>query len=430
MFNATKSDDKVKEKKIKLSSKGLAQVNYSLYEKDFTFSFKGSEFKCPTFIAEFVSKKVSKQREKDPTINKINIDFEVKHEETFGKLNKLISGESIDSDNDEIVSLLINIGNEDSINIDNELSIDNVIAKLNFKHSLDFDSKQEIEFIAEHFEEMKEKEIGSDFLPLILDSNKLKLNNEKSLLDFVIEQVEKDRKNICLVKYIHCEYLSKGEELEAYVKLLDSIESNEIIGSLWPSLRKHFIVKETVNKERFLKEKGIEFKQGNGNFNGIIKYLSDECGGNIIDKSIITVTSSSNSSSTCPIRSVVQEEGDWGTSNKNEESWLKFDFKDRKVLLEGYSLRSNSPNWNTIHHIRSWYLEGSHDDSKWEVIDQRNDQECLNGNLREATYSCSSKEEYRYLRFRRIGYSWGGNCYYLPINRVEFFGKLIGKNDN
>ena len=413
---------------MKLSSKGLKQVNLSLYENDFTFSFNDKEFKCPAFVAEFISLKVSKQREKDPTTNRINIKFEVKSDETFVRLRKLISGETVNVDEnkneDELVNLLVNIGNEDSIDIDNEISIENVIEKLKYKHSLGIDTKSEIEFIAEHFEELKNNELNSDFLPLILDSNKLKLENEKSLLDFVIEQVKKDNRSICLVKYIHCEYLSEGEEIEEYVKLIDSIDSIEIIGSLWPSLRKHFVAKEAQNEERFIGKKGIEFKSDKGTFNGIIKYLSDECGGNVIDKNVIDASASSDFQ--ClgyQIRNVVQEDGNWSTSSDDIDQWLKFDFKDKKILVKGYSLQSNASRFGD--YIRSWCLEGSNDNSYWDVIDQRSDQECMNGALNIGTYNdIKSKKEYRYLRIRRIGKTWYNNNY-LPVGRIEFYGNLI-----
>ena len=413
---------------MKLSLKGLQQINLSLYENDFTFLFNGREFACPTFIAEFISQKVSKMRKRDPTINKMQINFEIKHEETLRRLNSLIRGCDVEDDNnlnnDELVNLLNNIGNEDSISPDKELSIDNVIGRLKYKQILDFDTNNEIEFIAEHFEEMKNFEIGNNILPQILDSSKLKLHTEKSLLDFIIEQIEKDKSNVSLIRFIHCEYLSKGEEIEEYIKLIDSIDDNEIIGSLWPLLRRHFIIKETKNTERFTKPKGIEFNTENGAFNGIIKYLSDKCGGNVIDKRIVDVTSSSNSNIyKFPLRSVVQEEGDWSSSNI-ENSWLKFDFKDRRVKVNAYSLRTNSINFGA--QPKSWYLEGSNDNSSWKVIDQKNNQECMRGYLIEKTFDCaSSNEEYRYLRFRRIEHPWGGDWYHLPINRVEFFGELL-----
>ena len=416
-------------KTIELSSKGLKQINVSLFDNDFTFSFKGTEFKCPTFLAEFVSKKVSKLREHDPTVNSLDVDFEIKQDDTINKLEQLFKGKSFvieeeKSNDNELVNLLINIGNEDAMDIkDKELCVGNAIEMLTYKNSLDFNTNNEIEFIAQHFEELKNKEIRSEFIPLILDSNKLRIESESSILDYVVEQAKKDKTNISLIKYIHCEFLSKGEDLEKYVNFIDSIDSTETVGSLWPSLRRRFTVNEVTNKERF-RRKRIKFEVKNGSFNGIIKHLSNECSGNVVDRNVIKVSASSNSDNQGEnIRNVVQEEGDWSTDETDENSCINFDFKDKNVLVNAYSLRSNSDECNF--QPKSWCLEGSNDNTAWECIDERNDQELMHGALKEATFGCSEQDKcFRYLRIRGIGSPWGGDHCNLPINRVEFFGEL------
>ncbi|KAK8835970.1 hypothetical protein M9Y10_040167 [Tritrichomonas musculus] len=165
----------------------------------------------------------------------------------------------------------------------------------------------------------------------------------------------------------------------------------------------------------------ISLNANNGQFNGIIRQLTNECGGNVSDKGIVNVTMSS----TCwgNPRDVVNLEntGLFGTCHE-QDSWIKYDFKNKKVSPVCYSIRSvdYDKNW---HHPKSWVVEGSNTDSNdWKVLDSRTD--CMSLNNR-STVQCfaiqQSSDFYRFLRIRQTDKTWGGN-YYLTMSTLEYFG--------
>ena len=411
------------------SSRGLSQINLNEFDDDFTFRFHNTKFQCPSFIAEFISKKVALEKQRDSSFKEIYIGMKINNPMTIPKLRMLIAGQKFDlnnSENSELQRLLVLIRNEDVFSLDSELTVNNVVSSLTFKESNNGDMGAEIDFIAEHFEEMKEKIIPNRYLYMILDSKKLRIKTEKSLLDYITDLIKKDASNLNLVRFIRCEYLNKGEEIEQYVSLIDQLGDAKIIGSLWSSLRNYFLVSNPGSQQRFKRlALNINYATKKGKFNGIIQKLTNVCEGNVIEKEAVSVTSSSLfNPSKYPLINVVQEDGDWA-SGSNGDGWLKFDFKENRVLINSYSLRSNSKYWSA--QPKSWKVEGSNDDQTWETLDEQTDNELLHGPLREEVFKCKETQEYKYIRISGTGKNWYGSMC-LPINRVEFFGRLVLNN--
>jgi hypothetical protein len=62
--------------KLSLSSKGLQRVDRDLYEKDFKFVVGGTPHFCPSFIAEFLSPRVSHLRTADASVSELQLELE------------------------------------------------------------------------------------------------------------------------------------------------------------------------------------------------------------------------------------------------------------------------------------------------------------------------------------------------------------------
>ena len=185
-------------------------------------------------------------------------------------------------------------------------------------------------------------------------------------------------------------------------------------------------IEETNNKIKNLSQKDFEMikifvNANNGQFNGIIRQLTNECGGNVSDKGIVNVTVSS----TCwgNPRDVVNLEntGLFGTNNK-QDSWIKYDFKNKKVSPVCYLIRScnGGKNWC---HPKSWVVEGSNTDSNdWKVLDSRTDCMSLNNPSAVQCFAIQqSSDFYRFLRIRQTDKNWYGN-YYFTMSALEYFG--------
>ena len=185
-------------------------------------------------------------------------------------------------------------------------------------------------------------------------------------------------------------------------------------------------IEETNNKIKNLSQKDFEMikifvNANNGQFNGIIRQLTNECGGNVSDKGIVNVTMSSNNWGNP--RDVVNLEntGLFYTTNI-QDSWIKYDFKNKKVSPVCYLIRSVNydKDW---HHPRSWVVEGSNTDSNdWKVLDSRTDCMSLNNPSAVQCFAIQqSSDFYRFLRIRQTDKNWRGD-YYFAMSTLEYFG--------
>ena len=154
----------------------------------------------------------------------------------------------------------------------------------------------------------------------------------------------------------------------------------------------------------------------------MICHLREECGGNVHEKGIVEITASSNRKNQCH---QITNYGwnDWWETRDEANSWVRFDFKTRRVYLKSYSLKSDG---GSCQHLLRWSIEGSNDGNEWKEIDKRDTQD-LNGNYIVKNYECelnrTSEEFYRYLRLRQTGLN-SYNNHYLKLSEIEFFGVL------
>ena len=151
--------------------------------------------------------------------------------------------------------------------------------------------------------------------------------------------------------------------------------------------------------------------EGSGNCQG------RECGGNVHDKGIVNVTASSVYSSCHPKGAVDLGTNSTYVSNNENDSWICYDFKERRMIPKSYSVRSNGF-WPGRNHLKSWVIEVSNDGSSWTEIDRRDNNNDLHGKYATANFRISMvpSEGIRFFRLRQIGW---GNCIGLARHRVR-----------
>jgi hypothetical protein len=54
-----------------LSAKGLTNLSRNVYENDFTFLVGDEHYRCPSFIAAFLSPRLAERQVSDPTLHDI-----------------------------------------------------------------------------------------------------------------------------------------------------------------------------------------------------------------------------------------------------------------------------------------------------------------------------------------------------------------------
>jgi hypothetical protein len=160
-------------------------------------------------------------------------------------------------------------------------------------------------------------------------------------------------------------------------------------------------------------------------FEGIIHALTAKCGGNVHEKGVVNITSSSvgcrESFKVANHEWSFRWNGFWQSDNE-ANSWICFDFKERRIALSHYTLKSGG---SGDYHLVAWALEGSEDGANWTSLDARNTQE-LNGRYIVKIFGCSNKDSsklFRYLRLRQTAENSDG-CHFMQLGGIEFFGRL------
>ena len=74
--------------------------------------------------------------------------------------------------------------------------------------------------------------------------------------------------------------------------------------------------------------------------------------------------------------------------------------------------------------MKSWVVEVSNDKSRWEIVDEHNNNSALNDASAVAYFNTKIMTDfYRFVRLRQTGENWT-DSYLVILVALEFFGKL------
>ena len=450
-------------KSLILSSSGLKNlVSGASLEEEFSFIFSGQNIKMKTFFAEFISPKISKLHYSDPTINSICLtDYNSCNklsESVLTKFQLLSCGESIEITQEEsfqmkIISILLD--NKDLYNklVDlytneiNETNLEQYLTNLSILSNISpafdcFNYNNIIDFVSSHFysiDKMKLKNLPKTIIYSIISNQNLKIKSEDSLFDFINELFENDEEKdfdiISFYEEIEFKNLSQ-KKLDYFTDLLNP---SSITRSLWEKLRPCLRIQKNrpnnnSKQNRYKYENlitcNIEYDENKSHaLCGIIDHLMKESGGNVSDNGTVKVTSSKvnphNPDRIARNAVDIHNNKKYFQSADEENSWLKYDFIEKKVHPTRYSIQTRYDDDGT--HPRSWVIEGSNSDADydWEIIDNRQNDTSLKGKSTVCTFNIQEYEgSYRYLRIRQTGKN-SRNTFYLTIGSLEYFGTLF-----
>lgn len=195
--------DKNKATQYSLDINVLRNLPFDKYNKDFTFIVNDKEYKTSRIIADILSPQIRKFHLADGTIDTFTIDTkEISDKHDFSEILSLISfnpREIKEEDIDYYRQIFLLLGNEQEClnlctNYSDEISINNVFElirqKTKFKDSPASIAAKEIEFISSHFYEIDRSEFKKfkiEIIEEVVKNDKLKIENEDSLLKFIIE---------------------------------------------------------------------------------------------------------------------------------------------------------------------------------------------------------------------------------------------------
>ena len=403
---------------ITLSSAGLRNIiiNPECMGNDFRFIFGSNEIGMNNIFAEFTSPTVSRLHYADQSIDSLCFDSflaNMKHshqnrydeffsEDILSLFQKISQGFSIEVNEDQsfklhLLSMLI--GNEElSSQINkiypfeiNEANIDQYLQNLqfiqNYSSSLNsFDYSTIIDFIASHFyliDINKFAKLSKSIFYSIVANKHLKIESEDSLFDaiqlFFMNQKKETQKNdecIDIISFYEEINFSLLSEVKFH-SFLNEFDFNEMTNTLWTKLSQCFHISShptLTNSERY-SFKGLYFGfdgKNENRFHGIIHHLTAETGGNVNDNGTVITTASTICNGHYSKYAVdLDDDTHYFQSVSIPNSWLKFDFKERKIRPSNYSIRTRHDCDQGGYHPKNWVIEGSNtdNDNDWKILD-------------------------------------------------------------
>jgi hypothetical protein len=170
---------------------------------------------------------------------------------------------------------------------------------------------------------------------------------------------------------------------------------------------------------------GIIAVPGKCRFDGIISRLTRDCGGNVADRGIVSITASSVVTDFHVPRNVADFDllSNLFNSKNQTNSWIEWDFKTGQIEATHYSIRTHDgePGGG---HLRHWVLEGRNGDEEWIVLDERPDDSQLNGQFQEATFEIAIPTSVQILRLRQTALNRRGD-HALRFAAFEIFGNFV-----
>lgn len=443
----------MKEIKFKLDIENIEEIPFHKYDQNFTFIVDGKRYQTNRVVADILSPKLRKLHFSDESLNEFYIDTKIQSKlgdknDYFSEFLNLTSFNEIKLDSNHLkfyMQYFYALGNIDSFlkmkqHYCEELTVENAVDRLleitqdisnNGCESDLFQSPANkiITFISEKIENIdknKIKMLNISILEQILRNVSLQLHSEDSLLQLILSLYEENHECAVLFDYVIFSNLSK----KCFESFIQEFEIEDMNNSIWKSICSRILSPEkntTKDKSRYIQiTSEFEYQKGK-DFNGIMNFLTGQTGSNIHDNGTINITSNSIVGLDHPKNLVDYKNNNYYYAGDEGGAIICFDFKDKKVQLTSYSMKSydQGPYEN---HLKNWVIEVSNDLKIWNEIDRHQNDPTLNGKCIIANFKIKKpqNEFYRYIRLRQTGNSWNEmyNHNYFIFYFMEFFGKI------
>jgi hypothetical protein len=299
------------------------------------------------------------------------------------------------------------------------LSLSNAVGRMVRKQHLGVEAEEEQELLASNFFKICLSDWGNstaEDLCLIVRRPSLRLLSEDSLVR-VISGFSASSSRVELLGEVECEFLSQ-RGIDEYLNLISVSDIDE---SHWTSIcrRLHRDVRPNLSGNRFFRK--VLDHRGGADFDGILRHLKGQHGGNI--RAAVSIQASSQECGNCFDVTNYDAQTDWYTRN-TPNSWLRFDFGPRRVSVDSYSMKSRC---NGACIPRTWVLEGRNEGTDWVVIDRHENDKSIQGVFASHNFKCPARNDldvFRFIQLRQTGLE-SNNCNHLTMCHFELFGRLM-----
>jgi hypothetical protein len=364
-----------------LSSAAMKNIILDKIGEDFVFVVEGKGYKCPSFIAEFLSTRVSLCHSIDPSITDYIVETPDSNDQ-FKLFMSLGSGSAIPvtrANLDFFLSLSREFGNANLyVLLMEHFDRGFICSELQNSTTLDLCGDDLIGRISSEFYFFR---VGQNFISSELDRipvsvlfhivshHSLMISSEDALFSYIRSRIGSDPECSNLLQFVRFEYLSP-ECASSFLSALPDLTDRR----LWESISRRLItrVRRIAPSESLT---AVEFPlQSPGSFDGIISYLTRKHRGNVHDKRIVTITS----------KSVFCDEPGYGPRQVADlTSQLHFQSKDKHgqwISWNFHEMRVRPTHYTITGGMSSWVVEGSLDNQVWtEIHRQTNNKDLPTG---------------------------------------------------
>jgi hypothetical protein len=307
--------------------------------------------------------------------------------------------------------------------------------------TLGVDYQHVIQFISAHFYEFERRSdlqsidtLDTADMESILGHDDVQLWSDDSLYRLISRRFGRDERTFNLLPFVNFGRLgaeSKADLAEAIPQFTDSTDQVtwsqiclRLLGAVGEPLE------ETDDSHRYYLGQHFEYDP-NRPLTGIIAHLTHIGNGNVHRCHIVEVESNNTHRSHLPEYAAdLENRTNYFHAENAPDVWLRYDFKNRRVRVTGYTIRTRHDCDTNICHLRSWVVEGSSDgsDGSWKVLDEHRECGDLNNRNAQKSYKISRPRTFRMIRIRSFGVAWRtdwGSPYYWTLSAFELFGSLI-----
>jgi hypothetical protein len=420
---------------LTLSTNGLSHVPIKESRNDFEFIVGDATYRCPSLIADFISPKIAALHSIDDTI----MSFLIETNDSggyFGSIVELGRGKSIvlTESNWKIVgSISKELGNMEIYEqilrvIEGELSIDNVVKRMNSLSDICANYENEVRFVSSHLYEISSSDVDKlkfDVFREVVSCNDLKIESEDWLYETISRRISWDFRYFEMFELIRFEFLSVAKMHDYFEIVSNSFEHFTV--SQWQSLYSRLI--HTIDEQRVndrVVVRGTLFEPSSP-LCGILHHLTSRFGGNVHDRNVVNITANQvcNSHPNYAAKNVADFESNscFFSMDKPNQS-ICFDFKTLRIKPTHYTIRTVNVGQGG-NHLKNWVIEGSTDGTSWVEIDRHENNTDLNSTLAVKTFTISKVSTFQMIRLRQIGVNHASvNC--LCFTAFEIFGLLTG----
>jgi hypothetical protein len=420
---------------LSLSTNGLSHVPIKESRNDFKFIVGDATYRCPSLIADFISPKIAALHSIDDTI----MSFLIETDDSggyFGSIVELGRGKSIvlTELNWKIVgSMSKELGNMEIYEqilrvVEGELSIDNVVKRMNSLSEICANYENEVQFASSHLYEISSSDVDEltfDVFREVVNCNDLKIESEDWLYETISKRISCDFRYFEMFELIRFEFLSVAKMRDYFEIVSNSFEHFTV--SQWQSLHSrliHTIDERRVNDRVVVREMLFE---PSSPLCGILHHLTSRFSGNVHDRNVVNITANRayDNRADYAAKNVADFESNSYFLSANEPNQsICFDFKTLRIKPTHYTIRTLNSGQSS-YHLKSWVIEGSTDGTSWVEIDCHENNTDLNSALAVKTFTISKVATFQMIRLRQIGLNHANNNY-LYFTAFEIFGLLTG----